>query len=600
MVYRPSVDESLCFVLLPLKSPYLGYFEQIIRPAAKSVGLSVVKSSDIYGTGAIISDIWNHIWKAKVIVAIATERNPNVNYELGISHTLGIPTILITADSSDVPFDYRHRRYIHYKTEEAGWEEQLRSDLVKTFKEALDNPSDESLPWPYDTEKLVKTAHVEGLLDPKETRKLVRSGISLVVSAISTAFGPDGASVSIPSKFGEPKNLKNGSEIASAIGSPSPTQLQGIHVMRRLASEVSSTVGDLTKTSMLIADRIIEHGETEFKNGVSPKGFFEGLKQAIDAAGVYLLTHANPTLDSDKLELAKTASGTDELALAISSAVTRAGSDGVVQVEESIDSETSIEFEEGIEFDRGYISSTFVNDDVKQECVLENCLILIYEGKISKMDQLLPVMEKVVKQGKSLLIIADDVSDEAISTLVVNAKRNLLPSVAVKAPGLGDRMRHNLEDIAVQTGAKAIFREYGIPLQSVDLSDFGSAKRVVVTSSTTTIIDGGGNSSDIKQKIAQIKTQLSRTTSVFDQEKLRERVAKMASGIATIKVGGATESIKSQNRIAVWNGMNAIHASTENGYVSGGGSSLLRSTSFVEQLIPKNAAAASEIGRAHV
>ncbi len=237
MVYRPSVDESLCFVLLPLKSPYLGYFEKIIQPAAKSVGLLAVKADDIYGTGAIINDIWDHIWRAKVIVAVATERNPNVNYELGISHTLGIPTILITADPSDVPFDYRHRRYIRYKTEEAGWEQKLREDLARTFREALDNPFDNSLSWPYDTEKLIKNARLEGLLDPKETRKLVRSGVSLIVSAISTAFGPDGSNVSVPSKFGEPRSLKNGLEIAKAIGSPNPTQLQGIQAIRRLGSQ---------------------------------------------------------------------------------------------------------------------------------------------------------------------------------------------------------------------------------------------------------------------------------------------------------------------------------------------------------------------------
>ena len=442
MVYRPDLDDSLCFVLLPLRQPYLGYFDQIITPAAKAAGLVAVKADDIYGTRPVINDIWNHIWKARAVVAIVSGRNPNVNYELGICHTLGIPTVLLSDKKKDVPFDYQHRRYIPYSTEQAGWEQKLREDLTKTLKVAQQpsDPADE-LRWPYDTERLVSKATVEGLATSLESRDMLLSGVRLVESGVSAALGPDGTSVAINTKFGGTILAYDGLQIANSINSGNSLQLQGIEAMRRIASGTASRVGDLTKTAVLIGASLVLHGEERLREGHSLKGLLAGIEKATEAATAHLITEATAASESDLHDLAITASRDSQLSLYLVEAIKKVGTDGVVTIEETAQDDIQVDIQEGLHFDTVLLSRSFLTNKEHQECTLDDAYILLYEGRISSMKDLLPVLEQVARSGRSLLIVAGDVVDEALATLVVNCERGFLKVAAVKAPGLGDRKK---------------------------------------------------------------------------------------------------------------------------------------------------------------
>jgi chaperonin GroEL len=591
MVYRPNIDDSLCFVLLPLRAPFLGYFDQIITPAAKEVGLTAVKASDIYGTRPVISDIWDHIWRAKAVVAIVSGRNPNVNYELGICHTLGIPTVLLSEKKTDVPFDYQHRRYIAYATANAGWQQTLMEDLVKTLRVAVlpSNPADE-LQWPYDTEKLVNNAVVEGLASSRESRDILLNGVSLVRSGVAAAFGPDGTGLAFNTKFSGAAFAYDGSRIANSIGSGNPLQLQGIEAMRRVASEMLTRVGDHTKTAMLLGSELVLRGEEQLRNGQPLKGLLEGMDKAVEAAAAFVLTQAEAMSNADVRDVALTASRDVDLAEYVSVAFSKVGSDGIVTIEETSDDGYSLEIQEGLHFATGFLSRSFVTDKDRQECVLNDPYILLYEGRISRMADLLPILEQVAKSGRSLLIIAGDVTDEALATLLVNCQRGLIKVCAVKSPGLGDRMRSTLEDIGVATGGHAFLQELGVPLSSVKASSLGTAKYVAVTSNSTLLVGGAGKEDEINRLVLHLKSRISATQSVYDQEKLRERLAMITSGIATLRIGGRSDSDRARSKYSAVSAMHASQTAHENGIVPGGGVTLLRAAQRIAALAQKTPA----------
>jgi chaperonin GroEL len=589
MVYRPAIQNDRCFVLLPLKAPFIGYFEKIIKPAAAEVGLRAVKADDIYGTRSVIRDIWELIWQSKVVIAIVTDKNPNVNYELGICHTLGIPTVLVTARDEDVPFDYRQHRYIPYKTDEAGWEQKLREALMETLKSVLAAVSlDEELPWPYDTYIWKEQKRIGSLIESQDALDGVLEGVDLVFRSISLAFGPNGNEISVASTLGPASPQRRGILIAKAIKGNDPLESRGIEQMQRLAAEMQSSVGDGTKTAVILARAMLKVSHAALRKGYLPKNIVAGMRSATDTAVAHILTQAKSCEGEKVYQVALTASGQKNLAWMVVEAMKKTGKDGVITIEESKGEESVLEIIEGLHFDTGFISDAFATDTVRQECILQDCYVLIYEPKIQSMKDLLPLLELVAKADKPLLMICGDLEGEALATVVLNKERGILSCVAVRTAGFGDRRHAILEDIAVVTGARALIRERIIPLQNVRLEDLGHAKKVEVTRQATTILGGGGKQTLVEARIRELRQRIEQTTSDYDREKLQERLAKLASGIAVIKIGERTETDRAESLYRAQSAMFSAHAAIENGYVVGGGIQYFRAKPFVEKLVAKN------------
>lgn len=335
MVYRPNVDSQRCFVLLPLRHPFLGYFEQIIKPAALEAGLTAVKADDIYGTRAVIRDIWELIWTCRVAVVIVTGQNPNVNYELGICHTLGVPTILVTEKQEDVPFDYRHRRYVAYTPLEAGWEQKLRDDLRNTIRAVLSSPGlEEELKWPYDTFNLHAERRTGPLVPAAESLAHVVKGTQIARHAVAPAFGPQGRLVSITLPFqGTQSSFRRGYKILEGVKSSDPLEAQGIEQMKKLASETFGSVGDATKASLFLSAGMIEAGAQALRDGALPKSLVAGMQKAVDVVVSHILTQATSADRGHVREIAQTAAGSDSTAAnVVVEAMKRAGVDGVIEV----------------------------------------------------------------------------------------------------------------------------------------------------------------------------------------------------------------------------------------------------------------------------
>ncbi|MFY9907413.1 MAG: TCP-1/cpn60 chaperonin family protein, partial [Terriglobales bacterium] len=438
MVYRPNVDNQRCFVLLPLRTPFLGYFDKIIKPAALENGLAAVKADEIYGTRAVISDIWELIWTSRLAVAIVTDQNPNVNYELGMCHTLGVPTILVTERPEDVPFDYRHRRYVRYTPREAGWEQKLFEDLRNTIRTVLASPgSDEGLPWPYDTFDLNARRKTGHLVPAADSLDLVVGGTQLVRHSIAPAFGPQGGLVSVAlPPHGSQSSLRRGSRIVLGIKAEDPLEEQGVEQMRRLAGEIFRSVGDATKTGLFLSCAMIEEGRQALRSGCVAKFLVAGMQKAIDVAVTYVVTEARSVDEKQLRAIAKTAAGSDESAAAvIVEALKRVGKDGVVEVLDGDGAEVESEIQEGMQFDQGFISQSFITDTERQECILEDCYLLLYEGQVRSMAALLPILEQIARAGRPILVIAGDLVQEALATLILNKEKGTLSCAAVKAPG---------------------------------------------------------------------------------------------------------------------------------------------------------------------
>ena len=424
------------------------------------------------------------------------------------------------------------------------------------------------------------------ILFSDEGRAALLRGVSIMASAVKATMGPKGRNVVIDKKFGSPTITKDGVTVAKEIELRDNFEDMGAQMIKEVASKTSDVAGDGTTTATVLAHAIIRDGLKNVTAGANPMGLKRGIDTAVDAVVNELKKMSKSTKDKKEIEqVASIASNNDKaIGSLIAEAMEKVGKDGVITVEESKSAETALDVVEGMQFDRGYLSPYFVTDAERMEVVLEDALVLIYEKKLSVMKDMLPLLEQVARVGKPLLIVAEDVEGEALATLVVNKLRGTLHCAAVKAPGFGDRRKAMLEDIATLTGGKAITEDLGIKLEKITLEDLGKAKKVVVDKDNTTIIDGAGKTSTIEGRIKQLRVQIEETTSDYDREKLQERLAKLAGGVAIIKVGAATETAMKEKKARVEDALNATRAAVEEGIVPGGGVALLRAATVIDSL----------------
>jgi chaperonin GroEL len=417
-------------------------------------------------------------------------------------------------------------------------------------------------------------------------RTALLRGASIMASAVKATMGPKGRNVVIAKKFGSPTITKDGVTVAKEIELKDNYEDMGAQMLKEVASKTSDIAGDGTTTATVLAHAMIRDGLKNVTAGANPMGLKRGIDAAVDAVVNELKSMSKSTKDRKEIEqVATIASNNDKtIGSLIAEAMEKVGKDGVITVEESKSAETALDVVEGMQFDRGYLSPYFVTDPERMEVVLEDALILIYEKKLSVMKDMLPLLEQVARVGKPFLIVAEDVEGEALATLVVNKLRGTLHCAAVKAPGFGDRRKAMLEDIATLTGGKAVTEDLGIKLEKLTLDDLGKAKKVVVDKDNTTIIDGAGKTSTIEGRIKQVRAQIEETTSDYDREKLQERLAKLAGGVAVVKVGAATETAMKEKKARVEDALNATRAAVEEGIVPGGGVALLRAARVIDGL----------------
>ncbi len=419
-----------------------------------------------------------------------------------------------------------------------------------------------------------------------EGRAALLRGINIMSAAVKATMGPKGRNVVIDKKFGSPTITKDGVTVAKEIELKDNYEDMGAQMLKEVASKTSDIAGDGTTTATVLAQAIFKEGLKNVTAGANPMGLKRGIDAAVEAVVAELKKLSKSTKDKKEIaQVASIASNNDKaIGNLIAEAMEKVGKDGVITVEESKSAETVLDVVEGMQFDRGYLSPYFVTDAERMECVLEDALVLIHEKKISVMKDMLPLLEQVARAGKPFLIIAEDIEGEALATLVVNKLRGTLHCAAVKAPGFGDRRKAMLEDIATLTGGKAITEDLGIKLENIKLEDLGKAKKVVVDKDNTTIVEGAGKTASIEGRIKQIRAQIDETTSDYDREKLQERLAKLAGGVAVVKVGAATETAMKEKKARVEDALNATRAAVEEGIVPGGGVALLRASTKIDGL----------------
>ena len=424
------------------------------------------------------------------------------------------------------------------------------------------------------------------LLLKEEARAALLRGVNTIAHAVKVTLGPKGRNVVISKKFGSPTITKDGVTVAKEIELKDPYENMGAQMIKEVASKTSDLAGDGTTTATVLAQAIFRAGLRNVTAGANPMGLQRGIDQAVEKVVIELGKISKSTKDKKEIaQVATIASNNDQaVGRLIAEAMEKVGKDGVITVEEAKGIETDLEVVEGMQFDRGYLSPYMVTDAERMEAVLEDCLVLIHEKKLSIMKDMIPLLEQVAQSGKPLLIIAEDVEGEALATLVVNKLRGTLSCCAVKAPGFGDRRKAMLDDIAILTGGKAITEDLGIKLENLKLEDLGKAKKVVVDKDNTTLIDGAGKTAAIEGRIKQIRAQIEETTSDYDREKLQERLAKLAGGVAIIKVGAATETAMKEKKARVEDALNATRAAVEEGIVPGGGVALLRASKALDGL----------------
>jgi chaperonin GroEL len=420
----------------------------------------------------------------------------------------------------------------------------------------------------------------------EEARSSLLKGVTVMAAAVKATLGPKGRNVVIDKKFGSPTITKDGVTVAKEIELKDKYENMGAQMVREVASKTSDVAGDGTTTATVLAQAIFREGLKNVTAGANPMGLKRGIEAAVDAVVKDLKGISKSTKDKKEIaQVATIASNNDKtIGNLIAEAMEKVGKDGVITVEESKSAETQLDVVEGMQFDRGYLSPYFVTDAERMEVVLEDALVLIHEKKISVMKDMLPLLEQVARAGKPLLIIAEEVEGEALATLVVNKLRGTLHTCAVKAPGFGDRRKAMLEDISVLTGGKAITEDLGIKLENIKVTDLGRAKKVVIDKDNSTIVEGAGKTKEIEGRIKQIRAQIEETTSDYDREKLQERLAKLAGGVAVIKVGAATETAMKEKKARVEDALNATRAAVEEGIVPGGGVALLRSSKAIDGL----------------
>src|SRR5712671_2165203 len=419
----------------------------------------------------------------------------------------------------------------------------------------------------------------------ENSRQAILRGVNQLADAVKVTLGPKGRNVVLEKKFGGPTITKDGVTVAKEIELRDPLENMGAQMVREVASKTSDTAGDGTTTATILAQSIFREGVKAVAAGANPMALKRGIEKAVELVVEDVKTFSKP-VSGDMIAQVGTisANGDTTIGNTIADAMKKVGKDGVITVEESKTMNTELQTVEGMQFDRGYLSPYFVSDPDRMECVLEDPYILIHEKKISNMKDLLPLLEQIARSGKPLLVIAEEVEGEALATLVVNKLRGTLNACAVKAPGFGDRRKAMLEDIGILTGGKAIMEETGIKLEGVRLEDLGRAKRVTVDKDNTTIVEGAGKETSIQGRIKQLRAQIEETTSDYDREKLQERLAKLAGGVAVIKVGAATETEMKEKKARVEDAMHATKAAVEEGIVPGGGVALLRASKVLAHL----------------
>ena len=413
-----------------------------------------------------------------------------------------------------------------------------------------------------------------------DARDRMLQGVDILANAVKVTLGPKGRNVVIEKSFGAPRTTKDGVSVAKEIELEDKFQNMGAQMLREVASKTNDTAGDGTTTATVLAQAIVREGMKAVSSGRNPMDLKRGIDKAVTEVVAGLKASAKKVSSNSEIEQVGTisANGEAEIGRMIAEAMSKVGNEGVITVEEAKSLESELDVVEGMQFDRGYLSPYFITNADKMEVSLDDPLILIHEKKLSSLQPMLPVLEAVVQSGRPLLIIAEDVEGEALATLVVNKLRGGLKVAAVKAPGFGDRRKAMLEDLAILTGGQVISEDLGIKLETVSIEMLGRAKKVTITKENTTIVDGIGEKADIEGRIAQIKRQVEETTSDYDREKLQERLAKLAGGVAVIKVGGSTEVEVKERKDRVDDALNATRAAVEEGIVAGGGCALLRAS----------------------
>ena len=431
----------------------------------------------------------------------------------------------------------------------------------------------------------LKIMAAKTLLFDEEARRALERGANAVANAVKVTLGPKGRNVVLDKKWGSPTITKDGVTVAKEIELDDPYENMGAQLVREVASKTNDVAGDGTTTATVLAQAIVNEGLRYVAAGGNPIALRRGIELAVEAAVAELKLRKIDITDKASIAQVASISGNDpEIGAMIAEALDKVGKDGVITVEESKGTDTTLEVVEGLQFDKGFISPYFVTDQERQEATLETPLILLFEKKISSVQDLLGLLEKVSQSRRPLLIIAEDVDGEALATLVVNKLRGILNVVAVKAPGFGDRRKAMMEDIAILTGGKFITEDLGIPLKDVELTDLGTAKKIVITKENTVLVEGGGTTDGVKGRIEQIRRQIDNTDSSYDKEKLQERLAKLAGGVAVIQVGAATETALKEKKHRFEDALSATRAAVEEGVVAGGGATLISIIPVLDKL----------------
>lgn len=417
-------------------------------------------------------------------------------------------------------------------------------------------------------------------------RKKILSGVTILAKAVKATLGPKGRNVVIDKKYGAPLITKDGVSVAKEIELEDAFENMGAQMVKEVANKTSDNAGDGTTTATVLAEAIYREGLRNVAAGSNPIFVKRGIDKAVEAAVKELAKNSKPVKDSEEIRQVATVSANwdREIGDIIAEAMNKVGKDGTITVEEAKTIETSLDVVEGMQFDKGYLSPYFVTNTDNMECVLEDAYILIHEKKISNLNELLPILQAVAKTGKPLMVIAEDVEGEALAALVVNKLRGMLNVCAVKAPGFGDRRKAMLEDIAILTNGRCITEDLGIKLENIQLADLGKAKRITVAKENTTIVEGAGKSADIQARVKQLRKAIEETTSDYDREKLQERLAKLAGGVAVINIGAATEPEMKEKKARVDDALHATRAAVEEGISAGGGVALLRTASAIDKL----------------
>ena len=420
----------------------------------------------------------------------------------------------------------------------------------------------------------------------EEARKALQTGIDKLSDTVKITLGPKGRNVVLDKKYGAPLITNDGVTIAKEIELEDAFENMGAQLVKEVATKTNDVAGDGTTTATLLAQALVREGMKNVAAGANPMVVKKGMQMAVDAAVEAIRRDAKPVKSTDDIARIATISAADEfIGKLIADAMEKVTADGVITIEESKTSETYSDVVEGMQFDRGYISPYMVTDADKMEAVIDDAYILITDKKISSIQEVLPLLEKIVQAGQKLVIIAEDVEGEALSTILVNKLRGTFTCVCVKAPGFGDRRKEMLQDIAILTGGQVIASDLGLELKDADISQLGRAKQVKINKETTTIVDGAGKKADIKARVSQIRSQIEETTSEFDREKLQERLAKLAGGVAVIRVGAATETEMKEKKLRIEDALAATKAAVEEGCVAGGGVALLNAIADVQKLL---------------